>query len=143
MKLRTYLAASSAAGLVGLGAFVVPAMAGTSWTTHTLSFVSVTKDTLAISKTTVAQQDTDVIKSGKVIGFDLVYLTGNPKTGKGTGNFSFVTRGGFIDGSFRFTKTGATGAITGGTGSYAGAMGTIVAKTLTTTTTAVTLKYWT
>jgi hypothetical protein len=143
MKVRTYLAVAGAAGLLGLGAFVVPATAGTAWMTHTLKFTSVTKDTLIISKTTVAEQDTDVNKSGKVIGFDMVYLTVNPKTGKGKGTFSFVTRGGFIYGAFRLTKTGAAGTITGGTGRYAGAMGTIVAKTLTKTRTAVTLKYWT
>ena len=143
MKARTYLAVAAAAGLIGLGAFTLPAMAGTSSTTHTLKFISVTKKTLVLSKTTAAQQDTDVTKSGKVIGFDMLYLTFNAKTQTGSGDFSFCTRGGMMMGTLRLTKTGATGSITGGTGKFAGASGTVSATTLTKTTTAVTLKYWT
>jgi len=142
MKLRTYLAAAGAVGLVGLGAFAVPAVAGT-WTTHTLKFVSVTDKTLVLSKTTIAQQDTDVSKAGKIIGFDMLYLTINVKTQKGHGTFSFCTHGGMMMGTLRLTKTGATGTITGGTGEYAGATGSVVATTITKTKTAVTLKYWT
>lgn len=141
MKARALLAAIAAAGLVGLGAFAAPAMAGTP--THMLKFISVTKKTLVLSKTTAAQQDTDVTASGKVIGFDQLYLTVNAKTGKGSGTFSFVTRGGFIFGTLRLTKTGATGTITGGTGTYTGAAGSVVATTITKTRTAVTLTWWT
>lgn len=143
MRVRTYLAVAVAAGLIGLGAFMVPAMAGTSWTTHTLKFISVTKKTLVLSKTTVAEQDTDVTRSGKIIGFDMLYLTFNTKTQTGSGDFSFCTRGGMMMGTLKLTKTGATGTITGGTGKFAGATGSVSATTLTKTRTAVTLKYWT
>jgi len=143
MKLRSYLAAVGAAGLVGLGGYALPALAGTSWTTHTLKFISVTDKTLVLSSTTAAQQDTDVIKSGKVIGFDMLYLTFNAKASTGSGTFAFCTHGGMLMGTLRLTKTGATGAVTGGTGKYAGATGSVIATTITKTRTAVTLKYWT
>jgi hypothetical protein len=148
MRARTYLAAAAAAGLVGSGAFLLPAAASTQHPTcscgiQTLRFVSVTKNSVQFSKTTAAQQDTDVNGKGQVIGFDQLWLSFNPKTGRGSGNFTFDYRGGFIYGTLRLSNSGATGRLTGGTGAYWGITGTLVARTLNKagTRTAVTIRY--
>jgi hypothetical protein len=109
---------------------------------HVLRFFSITKRTLALSKTSVAQQETDVNKRGKVIGFDDLNLTFNPKTGRGSGNFAFDTRGGFIYGALHLSSSAATGRVTGGTGKFGGITGTIVAiPNKAGTRTAVTITY--
>jgi hypothetical protein len=147
VKARAYIAAAGVAGLVGSSAFMLPAtastQAGCACRVHTLKFISVTKSTLPLSARSIAQQDTDVTKSGKVIGFDMLNLTFNPKTGKGSGHFAFDTRGGFIDGTLRLTGSGATGRLTGGTGKFSRVTGSLVARSLNKagTRTAVTLRY--
>jgi hypothetical protein len=148
MKARTYLAAAAAAGLVGSGAFLLPAAATTQHPAcacgiKTLSFISLTKNSVAFSSTTAGQQDTDVNAKGRVIGFDQLWIRFNPKTGRGSGNFTFDYRGGFIYGTLRLSNSGATGTLTGGTGAYRHIRGFLVAKTLNKagTRTAVTIKY--
>jgi hypothetical protein len=151
MKAKMSLAAAGVIGLLGTGAFLLPAVASTHGTdqpacacnTHTLRFISVTKAELQFSSTNVAQQDTDVTKAGKVIGFDDLNLTFNSQTGTGKGRFTFDTRGGFIYGWLRLTSSGATGRLTGGTGKFRGVTGTVVATSLNNagTRTAVTLTY--
>ncbi len=148
MKVRTYIAAAGVAGLLGSSAFLVPATASTQGgcgcRLHTLKFISVTKSTLPLSATSIAQQDTDVTKAGKVIGFDMLNLTFNPRTGKGSGHFAFDTRGGFIDGTLRLVSASkTTGRLTGGTGKFRGVSGSLVARSLNRagTRTAVTITY--
>jgi hypothetical protein len=154
MKARSYIAATAAAGLIGTGAFLLPAAASTqqpgstqqpacNCSLHTLKFISLTKNNVAFSKYSGGQQDTDVTSKGKVIGFDQLNITFNPKTGRGRGNFTFDYKGGFIYGTLRAGTSGATGRLTGGTGRYAHVTGTLVARDLNAagTRTAVTLKY--
>jgi hypothetical protein len=148
MKARTYIAGAAAAGLLSASAFLVPAMASTqagcACGFHTARFISITKSTLVLSKTSVAQQDTDVNWRGRVIGFDQLNLTFNPKTGKGHGNFTFDTKGGFIYGTLKLNASArVTGRLTGGTGKFRGVTGTISARNLNRsgTKTAVTLRY--
>jgi hypothetical protein len=148
MRARTYLAAAAAVGLVGSGAFLLPAAATTEQSAcscgiQTLRFISVTKNGVQFSQTTAAQQDTDVNAKGQVIGFDQLWLTLNPKTGRGSGNFTFDYRGGFIYGTLRLSNSGATGTLTGGTGAYRHIAGSLVARTLNKagTRTAVTITY--
>jgi hypothetical protein len=146
MNIRTCMAAAGAAALLGAGAFVLPASAAPTHPghrVHTLRFISVTKRSVNLSRTSVAQQDTDVTRSGKVIGFDNLYITFNPKTGKARGNFAFDTKGGFIFGTLRLPGSGATGRVTGGTGKFRHARGSLVARSLNRrgTRTAVTIRY--
>jgi hypothetical protein len=148
MRARTYLAAAAAAGLVGSGAFLLPAAATTeqpacSCGIQALRFISVTKNGVQFSQTTAAQQDTDVNARGQVIGFDQLWLTLNPRTGRGWGNFTFDYRGGFIYGTLRLSDSGAAGTLTGGTGAYRHISGSLVARTLNKagTRTAVTIRY--
>jgi hypothetical protein len=151
MRARTLVASAGVAGLLGTGAFLLPAVASTNaparpgcgFRVVTLKFTSVTKDARQLSASTAAQQDTDINSVGKVIGFDDLYLVFNPKTGAGSGNFAFDTRGGFIFGTLRLSSSGATGRITGGTGRYRDVSGALVARTLNKagTRTAVTITY--
>jgi hypothetical protein len=80
---------------------------------------------------------------GKVIGFDELYIAFNLKTGTGKGNVAVVTKGGVLYGTLRLTQTSISGRVTGGTGKFAGARGTISARNLNAkgTRTAVTIRY--
>jgi hypothetical protein len=152
MRARTLVASAGVAGLLGTGAFLLPAVASTNAPARpgcgcrvvTLKFISVTKDARQLSASTAAQQDTDVSAAGKFVGFDDLYLVFNAKTGAGAGNFAFDTRGGFIFGTLRVSGgSGATGRITGGTGRYRNVSGSLVARTLNKSgsRTAVTITY--
>jgi hypothetical protein len=144
MKLRTSLLAAGAAVVLGTtGALVVPAVASANSATHTLKFVSVTKKSIMFNKTSGGQQDTDVNAAGKTVGFDMIHYTAISST-TANANVTADFSGGFIygTGTIKF-KTGAfsNGKVTGGTGSFAGATGTITAKEISKTKTAVTIKY--
>jgi hypothetical protein len=130
MRIRTTITAAGAAIVIGTtGALVLPAAASAHSATHTLKFVSVLKKLVVYTKTTVAEQDTDVTVTGKIIGFDELYATQTGKT-TGTGQIAYAERGGLLYGSLTFTHNGAFahGRVTGGTGRFTGATGTITAK---------------
>jgi hypothetical protein len=146
MKLRAFLAAIGAAVILGTGALALPAVAASAHGgTQTLEFISVTKKSVTLTKTSGAQQDTDVNAAGKTVGFDMLYFAASSAT-VGTLNATFDTTGGFLYGTFNFNvKTGAAtnGKVTGGTGAFARATGTIKLKNLNAagTRTAVTITY--
>jgi hypothetical protein len=144
MKVRKSIVAAGAAVVLGTtGALVLPAVASASSATHTLKFISVTKTSVQFTKTTIGQQDTDVNAVGKTVGFDMLYITFTSATTAAvnvTGDFS----GGFLYGTGTINmKTGAfsNGKVTGGTGAFKGATGTIKTKTISKTKTAVTIVY--
>jgi hypothetical protein len=152
MKHRITIAAiATTAALGGACAFLVPAAsastsASTGAKTHTLTFTSVQESVVNFSQTTSAQQDRDVNKAGKVIGYDLLYLVFNPKTETAKLNFTAVTSGGFVYGVASASSSPVIrGTVTGGTGIFKGAAGTILAKNLNNagTRTAVTITYHT
>jgi hypothetical protein len=131
MKARSGIAALGAAALIGgTGAMVVPAIASARTTSHTLKFTSVTDRSISFTKTTGAQQDRDVNAKGKLIGFDQLYSTFNVKTGTGKGNVTLVVKGGILYASLTFNQASVTGRVTGGTGTFKGAKGTIKAVNL-------------
>jgi hypothetical protein len=147
MKIRTTIAAAAAAVAVGTaGALVLPAAASAHSATHTLKFVSVFKKLVIYTHTTVAEQDTDVTSAGKVIGFDELYATQTGKT-TGTGDIAYAEHGGLLYGTLILTHNGAQGhgTVTGGTGKFQGATGTITFKPANTSGThsAVTITYTT
>ena len=144
LNIRTSIAAAGAVALLGAGAIVLPAVASASSATHTLKFISVQKSTVMFTKTTGANQDTD-IAAGKTIGFDMIYFAATSAT-SGNVNITGDISGGFLYGTGTINfKTGAftNGKVTGGTGAFAGATGTIKAKDLNAagTRTAVTITY--
>jgi hypothetical protein len=144
MKVRTSIIAAGAAAVLGTtGALALPAVASANSATHTLKFISVTKKSVSFTKTTFAQQDTDVNAAGKTVGFDMLYFTATSATSAAvniTGDFS----GGFLYGTGTVSlKSGAlsNGKVTGGTGAFKGAKGTIKTKAISKTKTAVTVTY--
>ena len=144
MRLRTSLAAAGAAVVLGTtGALVLPAVASANSATHTLKFIAVQKAMVSFTKTTQGSQETDVNAAGKTIGFDMIYLaitSPTAATANVTGDFS----GGFLYGTASVNlKTGAisNGKVTGGTGAFKGATGTIKVKTISSTKHAVTITY--
>lgn len=129
----------------GTGALAVPALATAHPATHTLTFISVQKQSIPLSKTSGGQQDNDVNAKGKAVGFDMLYF---PFSSASTATVyaTFDAAGGFLYGTFTYhTKTGAitNGKVTGGTHAYARATGTIELKNLNKagTRTAVTIVY--
>ena len=149
MKHRNAIAAIAAAtALAGTCAVVVPAASASASApkTHTLSFTSVQEAVHNYSQTISSQQDRDVNKAGKVVGYDLLYLVFNPKTETAKLNFTAVTSGGFVYGVASASSSPVIhGTVTGGTGVFKGAAGTIVAKNLNPSgsKTAVTITYHT
>jgi hypothetical protein len=146
MKIRTAIAAASGAVILGTGAFALPAaLASPTTGTHTLSFISVTKNSAMFTKTTGAEQDTDISKAGKTVGFDMLYFAATSAS-TAAANVTIDTKGGFLYGTAVANfKTGAIthGKVTGGTGAFKGATGTLKAKNLNSagTRTAVTITY--
>src|ERR1700722_6884844 len=147
MKMRAPIPAASASAILGAGAFVLPAVASSTATSHTLKFISVSKKSITLTKASGAQQDTDVSKAGKTVGFDMLYFKATSGSSAAL-NITVDTTGGFLYGIAKISfKTGAVtgGKVTGGTGSFKGASGTIKAKNLNQagTRTAVTITYHT
>jgi hypothetical protein len=121
---------------------MLPAVASTHNASHTLTFTAVSKKSVAFTPATFGGQETDVSSTGKIIGFDDVYakLTG---TDTSTANMALDTKGGFLYGVLTYIDAGMiiTGKVTGGTGAFKGATGTITGKTISSTKTAVTIIY--
>ena len=145
MTIRTSIAAAGAAVvLAGAGAVLVPAIASAHSTTHTLKFTAVQLKQAKFSKTDGGTTEQDVNSAGKTIGFDVINFAFNPTTNTGSLNVALSTKGGILYGALK-PSNGPTikGTVTGGTGAFQGATGTIVAKSLNKagTKTAVTIVY--
>jgi hypothetical protein len=146
MKLRASLAAVGATAVVAAGAFLLPALASPAATSHTLKFISDLSRSTAFTKSELGQQDTDVNKAGKTIGFDVLFILINPRTGTAKANATIDTRGGFLYAVLNVTNSATShGSVTGGTGAFKGAAGTVISKALNKarTRTAVTIVYHT
>ena len=75
MKVRRSIVAAGAAAVLGTtGALALPAMASANSATHTLKFISVQKASVGFTRSTGANQDTDVNAAGKTVGFDMIYF---------------------------------------------------------------------
>ena len=132
MKIRTTVAAAAAATtIVGAGAFVLPAIASASTTTHTLRFTAETRSSTAFSNSAEAEQDTDVNSAGKVVGFDMLYLAVVSSTSVAV-NITVDVNGGMLYGTAKLNSQDKVvdGKVTGGTGSFKGAAGTLTVKSL-------------
>ena len=146
MKIRATIAAIGTAAALGLtGTILLPAAAGAGTVTHTLAFTSVQKSQVKFSSTSSGSADLDVNKAGKTIGFDMLYFAATSPSSVAV-NYTLDTKGGFLYGTFTFNpRTGVVtnGKVTGGTGAFARATGTIKAKNLNAagTRTAVTITY--
>jgi hypothetical protein len=127
---RSITAAAAAAALATTGALALPAAASTQSAAHTLKFISVTNKSVTFTKTTGGEQDTDVNRAGKTVGFDMLYFTATSPT-SGALNLTVDASGGFLYGTASIESgTVSNGEVTGGTGSFAGATGTFTARSL-------------
>jgi hypothetical protein len=145
LKLRTSVAAVGATALVASGAFMLPAFASSHGSTHTLKFVSVTKKQISLTPTSVAIQDTDTNKAGKVIGFDEIYGWQTSATTSG-GDDAVTLKGGMLYVTFTInlvTDALTNGKVVGGTGAFKGATGTFTATNISNVKTAITVTYHT
>ena len=144
MKIRTSLTAAGAAVVLGTtGAVVLPALASAHSTTTTLKFIAVQKAMHSFTSATTGVQETDTNTTGKTVGFDMLYVKATSPSSAAV-NATVDTTGGFLYGTFTLNfKTGAVtnGKVTGGTGAFKGATGTITAKMISSTKHAVTITY--
>jgi hypothetical protein len=144
MKIRTSIIAAGAAVALGTtGALVLPAIASANSTTHTLKFISVSKARATFAKGEFGGQDTDTNAAGKTIGFDDTYIAATSAS-SGTLNATVDTTGGMLYATGTINlNSGAlsNGKVTGGTGAFAGATGTLKAKTINSKKTAITITY--
>jgi hypothetical protein len=133
MKLRTRVSITAIATAAAAGttaAVLVPA-ASAHPVPHTLKFTSVEEGQVSFSKTVSVAQDKDVSPAGKVIGYDVIRFLYNPRTNTGAISATVDLEGGFLYGQLRETSSPVShGTVTGGTGAFKGATGTITAKTL-------------
>jgi hypothetical protein len=142
MKIRTTIAAAGAAVVLGGAAgLALPAVASAHPVTRTLKFTAVYVNSAPFTSTNFGAQDTDVNSTGKTIGFDDLNVTSTGPSG--TGDVALDIEGGFLYGTIATTNAGKTfsGKVTGGTGPYKEATGTITAKAISSTKTAVTITY--
>lgn len=92
--------------------------------THTLTFTSVQQATANFSPTIGAAEDKDVTKTDKVIGYDVIRFSFNPKTNTASLGVAVDLNGGFLYGAMRESAGPVTrGTVTGGTGAFNGATG--------------------
>lgn len=143
MKGRRSVMAIGAAVILGTtGALVVPAVASAHSATHTLKFTSVEKKSMEFTKTTGGQQDTDVNRRGKTVGFDMIYFSHATATSAAV-NITVDTTGGFLygTGTISFTTGKVSGKVTGGTGAFRRATGAIKGTAISPVKEAVTVTY--
>jgi hypothetical protein len=145
MKIRASIAAIGTAAALGVtGVGLLPAAASAHAVTHTLTFTSVEQAQTKFSATSTGFEDKAVNKAGKVIGYDVLNVTVDPTTGKVSAWVTLDTAGGLLYGSLKVSRNPVShGTVTGGTGAFAGATGTITAKSVSATKTAVTITYQT
>jgi hypothetical protein len=143
MKIRTSIAAAGAAvALAGAGAVLLPGVASAHSTTHTLKFTAVQLKSANFSQTAGGSAEKDVNSAGKVIGFDVINIQVDPTTHKPAGAVTLSLNGGFLYGTLKLTNNPIHGTVTGGTGTFKGATGTITANQ-SGTRTAVAITYTT
>jgi hypothetical protein len=144
LRKRVSIAAIATAAAAGLsGTFLVPA-ASARTASHTLAFTSVQQATAHLSPAVSVSAHKDVSKAGKVIGYDILRFSPNRKTGATSIGVAVGLKGGYLYGVLRESNGPAVhGTVTGGTGTYRGATGTITARPLNQngSRTAVTITY--
>jgi hypothetical protein len=143
MRLRPIIGAGVAAAAIAGGAFAAPALASPHTTSHTMTFTAVTKASIGFSDASAGVQQTDVNRAGKTVGFDESY--GVVVSASAVDNdFALDTRGGLLYGTYTLNAvTGKVtdGKVTGGTGTFKHATGTLAAKAVTSHKYTITVTY--
>lgn len=141
---RSIIPVGAAFVLATTGALLVPAVASAHGATHTLSFHSVENKTVTFTQTAGGEQNTDVDAAGTTVGFDMLYFTFTSPTTADV-NLTFDTAGGYVYGTATADLSNgvvvSNGKVTGGTGAFRGACGTITITSVSSTEDAVTITY--
>jgi hypothetical protein len=133
-RLSVAAAAVSAAALVGLPGVASAAAGATHSTTHELSFVAVPTDrSNPTSSGSFYETDVDVRSAtdnspSATVGQDVVSCVAGPSSARCS--FAFASTGGILEGHYdvSFSTGKLSGILTGGTGTYTGASGTMAAQ---------------
>lgn len=119
----------AALSLAVTGASLAAATPAVHASSHKLRFASVETAQKSFGATTFVSSDRDV-RNGKVIGYDVVHVVFHPKTN----TFSVTVAATFKAGTLYLVGTGSgesadfSGRITGGTGVFRGAHGTVAGR---------------
>jgi len=143
MRLRSIIGAGVAAVAVAGGAFAVPALASPHVTSHTMTFTAVTKASIGFSDASAGVQQTDVSRAGKTVGFDESYGVVVSATAVDN-DFVLDTNGGLLYGSYTLnvvTGKVTDGKVTGGTGTFKHATGTLAAEAVASRKYTITVTY--
>lgn len=136
MRARTYLALAAAAAVTATASAAISALAAPAATGHTLHFEAVQVYAHQFSASSFVDLEKDV-SGGMVIGTDELDWSGNKAA------VALALGKGFLYGRFTVNNKGMiSGSVTGGTGAYRGASGTITGHGISSTVAAVTVKYW-
>jgi hypothetical protein len=130
-----------AATVVAATAAGVPALAAGSAKTVTQHFhAKSSSSVLAFSRTAYVSTDNDV-KSGKTIGRDVLSCTDTAGTSRC--HVAFAQNGGFLYAKFSLADTTGVlkGTVTGGTGAFAHAKGTLAGQAMSQKDVTITLHY--
>ena len=137
MRLLTSIIGGGLVAATVGGAFAVPALASphaasSHAASHMMSFTAVTKASVGFSDASAGVQQTDVNKAGKVVGFDETY--GVAVSASAVDNYlTLDTNGGLLYGTYTLNLvTGkiSDGKVSGGTGAYKYATGTLAATAI-------------
>ena len=147
MNIRALIAGIGAVAVVGTGGLVLAGTAASAQSgphppkSSTLKFVAVTTKTIGYTKAYTAEASSDYNSAGKLIGFDVLHFTENPSGREVTVDGSIDLEDGVIDSTFTTSTRSlkAAGEVTGGTGAYRHAAGTITVVTTSSTKTTVTI----
>ena len=139
MRARIYLALAAAAAVTAAvtaaASAAIPAIAAPAAAEHTLHFDAVQVYAHKFSASSYIELDKN-ISGGKVIGTDELDWSGN------NASVALALGKGFLFGRFSVSNSGViSGSVTGGTGAYRGASGTIGGRGVSSTVAAVTVKY--
>jgi hypothetical protein len=130
-----------AAAVVAATVVAVPAVAASGTKTVTERFDAKSSSApLTVSKTALVLTDNDV-NGSTTIGRDVLYCTG---VGAGTSHchVSFAQKGGVLYAQFSMSGNGTLkGTVTGGTGSFAHAKGTLAGRAVSQKDVTITLHY--
>ena len=139
MRLLTSIIGGGLVAATVGGAFAVPALASPHAVAHTMTFISVTKASIGFGGTSAGVQQTDVNEAGKVVGFDETY--GVAVSARAVDNdLTLDTNGGLLYGTYTLNLvTGkiSDGKVSGGTGAYKHATGTLAATAISATPSAI------
>ena len=135
------VAAAGALVIGGVGGAAVGLPASGSAQVHTMRFTAFQTANHNIGKNRFVSTDVERHK-GQVVGYDAVSGSFNSHTGIFSVNGALAHRGGLLYVTATETEAGVlTGKITGGTGAYKGAKGTVTGQAITNKKIRIVAKY--